>query len=833
MTRTGRILSWLAYPSVLAGAMSAFAALQAGGLSAGLAAYGAVFGAALCILYHERWLPYRAAWRPGRHEVLADLGFLLLVQMLLPKLLGWSLVLAAEVALAEVGAGPSGLWPHHWPLAGQALLMLLLADLLRYWLHRACHDVPLLWRLHAVHHRPDKLYTLNVARFHPLEKALQFGLDAAPFLVLGVGSEVLAIYFVFYAVNGFYQHSNCALRLGWLNRVIAGPELHRWHHVAAARRPVLQLRQQPDRLGSTVRHPLPAVGPSGAGGRPRSLAMTMLETQAANFALKVAMQATGAFAWRPLLRAAKRPQAVQEDLLRRILDRQAETDFGRRHGFARLRSWRDYRSAVPVQSYEDLRPLIERQERTGRPCLTLDRPISYARTSGTTGQPKYLPLTAAGLRRFARGQRLFAYSQHRQADLFAGKVLGLGGAAEEGRLPTGTPYGAAGGMIHRAMPSLVRSKCVLPGMVMEIADYDLRAYGIARLALAQPDVTALVTANPSTLVRLLAVINDRADDLLADLARGGLAGGDGLPPEQLAALLPHLTSAPDRARHLRGVLRAQGRFTFANLWPGLRAVVTWTGGSCGLALAELRPDLPGDCRSLEMGYVASELRGSLLLDGRSGACLPTLRDVAFEFVERDHWEEGREAFVGLEALEPGRQYYLFATTADGLYRYDMNDIVRCTGRFRESPTIAFVQKGQGVTSITGEKLHEDQLLHAVAAHGSGLGLHIPFFVALADEQAGRYRLYLETAHDRPLPAGFAEVVDGTLRTLNMEYDAKRASGRLALLSCRRVRRGTGEAYRRFCVTGGQRDSQYKLQPLQYRRRCGFDFERHAVGEAAA
>ena len=81
-----------------------------------------------------------------------------------------------------------------------------------------------------MHHSPDRLYWLNVGRFHPLEQTLQFVADALPFILLGVGTDVLSVYFVFYAVNGFYQHSNCHVRLGWLNWIVAGPELHRWHH---------------------------------------------------------------------------------------------------------------------------------------------------------------------------------------------------------------------------------------------------------------------------------------------------------------------------------------------------------------------------------------------------------------------------------------------------------------------------------------------------------------------------------------------------------------------------------------------------------------------------
>ncbi len=59
---------------------------------------------------------------------------------------------------------------------------------------------------------------------------MQYLFDALPFLLLGVADTVLASYFVFYAINGFFQHSNCAIRLGWLNYIVSGPELHRWHH---------------------------------------------------------------------------------------------------------------------------------------------------------------------------------------------------------------------------------------------------------------------------------------------------------------------------------------------------------------------------------------------------------------------------------------------------------------------------------------------------------------------------------------------------------------------------------------------------------------------------
>jgi len=110
------------------------------------------------------------------------------------------------------------------------ILMVLMADFFRYWLHRLSHEWMPLWRLHAVHHSPHKLYSMNVGRFHPLEKSIQFIFDALPFIILGITENVLALYFVFYSINGFFQHCNIKIYLGPLNYVISGPELHRWHH---------------------------------------------------------------------------------------------------------------------------------------------------------------------------------------------------------------------------------------------------------------------------------------------------------------------------------------------------------------------------------------------------------------------------------------------------------------------------------------------------------------------------------------------------------------------------------------------------------------------------
>ena len=228
MTRS--VLAWVVYPATMAGAFGVNAALLSTGFPILVASYVAATLAAGVVTFLEFLIPYDRAWQPRWTDVKNDLLFMVAVQMVLPQLLGLLVALTLLDYLEPFALPMARLWPRALPLLPQVALMLLLAELLRYPLHVAAHNTKTLWRLHAVHHSPKKLYWLNVGRFHPVEKALQYALDTLPFILVGVGAEAVALYFVFYAVNGFFQHSNVDVRYGPLNYLVSGPELHRWHH---------------------------------------------------------------------------------------------------------------------------------------------------------------------------------------------------------------------------------------------------------------------------------------------------------------------------------------------------------------------------------------------------------------------------------------------------------------------------------------------------------------------------------------------------------------------------------------------------------------------------
>lgn len=831
---------WLFYPATMAICLGLHFVLERGGTQQPWSMLlPALAGAAMVTLLEWRF-PHRRTWRPDRTTVANDLAYMTLVQMLLPPGVAFLFVLFLLQPLAAAGLVFHGLWPQTWPVWAQAALMLVAADFLRYWLHRAAHRYPPLWRLHAVHHSPERLYWLNVGRFHPLEKALQMTLDTLPFMLLGVGSDVIALYFVFYAVNGFFQHCNVRLRFGWLNWVVSSAELHRWHH---ARRPAesdhnfgnnlivwdalfgtryLPRGRDSDDLG-LPNHDYPAGflsqlrTPFVAGLDKQSMAMPPLTDGLRFHFLRALMFLYQWRDWRPLARLADRPEAAQREALLEILARHRDSRFGREHGFAAIDSVAAFRERVPVQTGENLAPWVAAQM-AGEAALTSQAPVLYALTSGTTGNPKAIPVLAETLRQHRRSQRIYTWLQYRACpQAFRGCALGLVGSAVEGRTAQGVPIGSVSGTLYASMPAFMRARYVAPPEVYAITDHELKYLTLAQLALRHSDLSYLAGANPSSFLRLQSLLETHRDALIDGVASGRFAGWERFEPGLKRALAPHTLPLPQRAAALRALPRP---LTYACAWPQLKLLATWTGGSCGIALARLAADLPADCKVFDIGYLSTEFRGTLTLAPDSPAGLPLLDQHYYEFVEQDAWERGTLAFLGLHQLREGPRYYVVITTASGLYRYFMNDLVAVDGRLSATPLLRFVQKGRGVTSITGEKLYEGQLTDAMRELEP---LHrATFYLMLADEASGAYRLYLECAGCDT--QALADALDRALAARNIEYRDKRASGRLPPPETVALQAGAGDAYMRQAVAQGQREGQFKYLALQYRRDCDFDFE---------
>lgn len=185
------------------------------------------FGLALTLLLLERVMPYEQAWREADGQLLNDIG-----HTALNKGIGQALAAMAAFAGAHAAtpAAASGIWPSHWPLAGQVVLGLVVAEFGLYWAHRLAHEWPVAWRWHAVHHAVTKLWFVNTGRFHFLDSLWKTGFALALALLVGAPRDVVLWVLAITTYVGFLTHCNVDMRNGVLTWVFNTPELHRWHH---------------------------------------------------------------------------------------------------------------------------------------------------------------------------------------------------------------------------------------------------------------------------------------------------------------------------------------------------------------------------------------------------------------------------------------------------------------------------------------------------------------------------------------------------------------------------------------------------------------------------
>jgi sterol desaturase/sphingolipid hydroxylase (fatty acid hydroxylase superfamily) len=117
-----------------------------------------------------------------------------------------------------------------WPIAVQLGFFWVSHDLYIYWFHRAQHRNRWLWRLHEAHHSGKDVDWLSGSRSHAGEILVNQTIEYAPIVLLGAHPSVALMKGVLDAAWGMYIHSNIDVRAGWLQRVLNGPEMHRWHH---------------------------------------------------------------------------------------------------------------------------------------------------------------------------------------------------------------------------------------------------------------------------------------------------------------------------------------------------------------------------------------------------------------------------------------------------------------------------------------------------------------------------------------------------------------------------------------------------------------------------
>ncbi|HEU4884664.1 MAG TPA: GH3 auxin-responsive promoter family protein [Longimicrobium sp.] len=506
-------------------------------------------------------------------------------------------------------------------------------------------------------------------------------------------------------------------------------------------------------------------------------------------------------------RALRHPAAAQAAILHRILRENRDTDFGREHGFAEIRTAADFRARVPVRDFAELEGWI-RRTCDGESSVLTAAPVRFVEPSGgTSGLSKEVPYTASLLAEFSAATMPWI------ADMLANRPALRGGQAYWAVSPPSrrrerTAGGVPVGMEHDSdyFPPLVRAlldrSLGVPRAVSRIPDLAACRRVTLRALLAMPELAMISVWSPSFLTLLAGALDEEWDALLGEMETGRLS----------ADLAPGLRMELERALPARPALAATLRRRFVKrppedlgaVWPRLALISCWADGHARRALEGMRRRFP-----------RVEVQGKGLLATEGVVSIPLFRAEAPVAAVTSHYLEflpdgDTESASGVHELEPGATYEVVLTTGGGLYRYRLKDLVRVEGRLEQTPTLRFVGRADRASDLAGEKLTPELVEHVLASAAAETGIHPPFaLLAPSWGEPPRYRLYAQAAPDDA--RALAAVVERTLLGAH-HYGLCRALGQLNPIEGVAVTDGE-RVYERVCTARGQRAGSIKPPAL--------------------
>lgn len=495
------------------------------------------------------------------------------------------------------------------------------------------------------------------------------------------------------------------------------------------------------------------------------------------------------FHFKRLQRATHNPAPRQQQILLDILRTNRNTEFGQAHQFSAIKSIADFRRQVPLRSSVEFGPYLKRVYQGARNILTTETPYFFAMTAGSTGDYKYIPITRRFKRELDRSVYAFYHLLETNCPEFrSAPIQFFVGSAEGGQSPGGVPQGFVSGFNYKNLPAFIRRKFVVPYWVFTQPDMDDRFYAIGRFLTAQGNLAGFGGFSPLAMMSVVKRLLANIDMLEQDVRNGTLTLNHPLAPNVYTpASLP--TFKPDAAlaqkiSDWRNTER-QPPELMQLLLPNLKYVATWMGGNMSYSTQSLL-QLIGHKQVHEMPFSASEgIFGIPFRLDREGG-IAAITSHFLEYIrEQDIDLENPPVYCAWE-LEQGEHYYQIITTSGGLYRYNMEDLIRVDGFYNKAPIVQFVSKRARQISISNERINENDVTESCRQASTATGIHLNEFI-LFPTRANHYCLVVEENGQDLAP--FAQAFEAQLRTLAKAYSAERGARSLGPTTLLETRQG--------------------------------------------
>ena len=184
----------------------------------------------LLVLGLELWIPFTRSWGDIRNASRADVIYFLLAAPIDGLQMFLLVGVLAQTAEYHHYVRVLDIWPTNTHILLQLLLAALIVDFFKYWYHRWTHEVPLLWRMHSIHHSLERLEMLRASYFYPIDIFLTVATGTLAMLMFGASYQLIIFHNVYAGITGLLNHSNADLECGVFDAMLNSPGHHRAHH---------------------------------------------------------------------------------------------------------------------------------------------------------------------------------------------------------------------------------------------------------------------------------------------------------------------------------------------------------------------------------------------------------------------------------------------------------------------------------------------------------------------------------------------------------------------------------------------------------------------------
>ena len=522
-------------------------------------------------------------------------------------------------------------------------------------------------------------------------------------------------------------------------------------------------------------------------------------------------------ALRHFRRVCENAYAEQDRLLLRLMHRNKDTEYGKRYSFGSVHNCEEYARYVPLGRFADYDGCIARIVKGERNIITADPPVFYNISAGSTGEPKYVPLTREDIEKqhiyedlAVSGMIKEALPEYSDSELF-GCIFNLGDFFLT-RMDDGVMNGVRSGAYFRTAKeegTFDGSVFCVPDDVMFPESLCDMLYPKLRFALANRDITAIHGVFVHRTVGIFRYIENHWEELLNDIEKGTVSDSFALSGHWLNYILEKLPPDPQRAAELRCIARetlADGMLR--KLWKKLRYIRVIDGKLFGAYSERFRryaEDIPVHC----FAYASSE--SNIGIAPRMGVTdeYVLLPDVCFfEFIPEEQMSAPRDILT-FRDVQAGKRYETVITTLSGLYRYRIGDVVEVTGKYGEAPAVKVCYRKDLVISLSDERMNLMQFETAMSSFCGRAGITAEGFCAAGnyDDIVPHYVVYIETPDE--LPDGAELLLDSCFCGSSLGYKGARKVGDLGGAGICPVKSGTFKRYERICWEKGRRTEQAK------------------------